>query len=134
MAKSNERETPRCLAFLDEPFVGAADSHVTLAEIRSISEDGVKGTSHVYPAFVPTAKVTRTLRLKAAMGWRTEISDATADSRGFRIAAPSSERFEPLVYAWTSHNRTVLAPNPNWLASLGLVQSIRMSDEPRIEW
>ncbi len=68
------------------------------------------------------------------MGWRTQVSDAAMDSRGFRITAPSGERFEPLVYVWTSHNRTVLSPNPNWLASLGLVQSIRMSDEPRIEW
>jgi hypothetical protein len=63
MAKDNELETPRCLAFLDEPFVGAADSHVTLAEIRSISENGLRGTSHIYTAFVPTTKVARTLRL-----------------------------------------------------------------------
>lgn len=125
---------PRCLAFLDEPFVAAGDTSVTLAEVRSISEDGLSGTSRISTAFVPMAKLARTLRLKAAMGWRTEVSDATAEGRGFRIIAPSGERFEPLVYAWTSHNRTVLAPNPNWLALLGLVQSIRMTDQPRIEW
>lgn len=125
---------PRCLAFLDEPSVNDGDTHVTLAEIRSIREGGVRGTSRIYTALVPTAKLARTLRLKAAMGWRMEASDAAHDGRGFRITAPSGERFEPLVFGWTAHNRTVLTPNPSWLAALDLVPSIRAGDPPRIEW
>ena len=125
---------PRCLAFLDGPYVTQGDTHVTLAEIRSMNEGGMRGTSRIYTALVPTAKLARTLRLKAAMGWLMEGSDAARDDRDFRITAPSGERFEPLVFGWTAHNRTVLTPNPKWLAALDLVPSIRAGDPPRIEW
>jgi hypothetical protein len=104
---------PRCLAFLDEPYVKEGDTHVTLAEIRSIREGGMRGTSRIYTALVPTAKLARTLRLKAAMGWRMEASDAAHNGRGFPITARSGERSEPLVFGWTAHNWTVLTPNPS---------------------
>lgn len=126
--------TPRCLAFLDEPFVAAGDAYVTLAEIRSLSEEGITGTSRIYTAFVPMAKLAPTLRLKARERWPMQVSDVAWDEREFRIIAPSGERLEPLVYGWTSHNRTVLDPNPNWLAFLGLVPSLRAVGEPRVEW
>lgn len=125
---------PRCLAFLDAPYVNEGDTHVTLAEIRSLNEPGLRGTSRIYTALVPTAKLARTLRLNAAMGWIMEGSDAGRDDRDFRITAPSGERFEPLVFGWTAHNRTVLTPNPKWLSALDLVPSIRVGDPPRIEW
>jgi hypothetical protein len=133
MAK-NTFTTPRCLEFLDEPFVGAGDAYMTLAEIRCIREYGITGTSRIYTAFVPTAELARTLRLKARERWPMQVSDTAWGEREFRIIAPSGARLEPLVYGWTSHNRTVLAPNPNWLAFLGLVPSIRTADEPRIDW
>ncbi|HEX7152214.1 MAG TPA: hypothetical protein VF618_12070 [Thermoanaerobaculia bacterium] len=125
---------PRCLAFLDDPYVHEGDTHVTLAEIRSMNETGVRGTSRIYTALVPSAKLARVLRLKAAMGWLMEGSDAAPDDRDFRITAPSGERFEPLIFGWTAHNRTVLTPNPKWLSALDLVPSIRLGDPPRIEW
>ena len=125
---------PRCLAFLDGPYVTEGETHVTLAEIRSMHEGGMRGTSRIYTALVPTAKLARTLRLKAAMGWLMEGSDAARDDRDFRITAPSGDRFEPLVFGWTAHNRTVLTPSPKWLAALDLVPSIRAGDPPRIEW
>ena len=125
---------PRCLAFLDDPYVHEGDTHVTLAEIRSMNEAGLRGTSRIYTALVPSAKLARTLRLKAAMGWLMEGSDAAPDDRDFRITAPSGERFEPLIFGWTAHNRTVLTPNPKWLSALDLVPSIRLGDPPRIEW
>jgi hypothetical protein len=125
---------PRCLAFLDDPYVHEGDTHVTLAEIRSMNEAGVRGTSRIYTALVPSAKLARTLRLNAATGWLMEGSDAAPDDRDFRITAPSGERFEPLIFGWTAHNRTVLTPNPKWLSALDLVPSIRLGDPPRIEW
>lgn len=125
---------PRCLAFLDDPYVHEGDTHVTLAEIRSMNEADVRGTSRIYTALVPSAKLARTLRLNAAMGWLMEGSDAARDDRDFRITAPSGERFEPLIFGWTAHNRTVLTPNPKWLSALDLVPSIRAGNPPRIEW
>lgn len=125
---------PRCLAFLDDPYVHEGGTHVTLAEIRSMNEAGVRGTSRIYTALVPSAKLARTLRLKAGMGWLMEGSDAAPDDRDFRITAPSGERFEPLIFGWTAHNRTVLTPNPKWLSALDLVPSIRAGDPPRFEW
>lgn len=131
---SADFKTPGCLSFLDQPYVGDADTHVTLAEIRSIREDGVHGTSRIYTALVPTSKLASTLRLQARERWPMQVSDIGADDRDFRIIAPSGDRLEPLVHGWTTHNRTVLTPNPKWLASFGLVPSIRTHDEPSVEW
>ena len=99
---SADFKTPGCLSFLDQPYVGDADTHVTLAEIRSIREDGVHGTSRIYTALVPTAKLARTLRLQARERWPMQVSDIGADDRDFRIIAPSGDRLEPLVHGWTS--------------------------------
>ena len=86
-AARNLHSRIRCLAFLDEPLVGVGDAYVTLAEIRSISEDEVTGTSRIYKAFVPTAKLARTLRLKALERWPMQVSVAACDERELRILA-----------------------------------------------
>jgi hypothetical protein len=46
LAKDTFR-TPRCLAFLDKPFVAAGDVYVTLAKIRSLYEEATTASRPV---------------------------------------------------------------------------------------
>lgn len=129
---------PRCLAFVADEYLKPGDTYVRMAEIASIQEADITGSTRIYTVLVPRRRLTRSLRIRGRMGWIMEVSDGSFNpsdaSRAFRIGAPSGERFEPLVIGWTTHNRTVLTPDPRFLSTFGLVPESIHGDDQRTEW
>ena len=108
-----------------------AEPSVSVASLRSFDGDPFRpGERRSYTVLVPIADVEAVLAAPAGLGH--EVSSSCpypiAESAGdydpkFWVSAHSlpQERFEPLVLAWSSHDQTVLAPDPRFLMTYGLM-------------
>jgi hypothetical protein len=120
---------PRLLAHIpgERPW---SERNVVVAESRSIEEGTYPGERRSITILVPVAEIDGVSL--ALVGLDHEVSSSgpnpVPDSAPtyrpeFWVSAIGlpRDRYEPLVLSWTSHDKTVLAPDPGFLMTYGLV-------------
>ncbi len=105
------------------------DTHVVVAEIRSIDERPHPGQRTTFSALVPMDEVDAVKESLAELSHEVSASGPhpsprpgfTYDPR-FWIGATDlpSQEYEPLILSWSSHDKTVLLPDPRFLMTYGL--------------
>jgi hypothetical protein len=117
-----------------------ADDHVVVAEIKSF-EDGPKtGQRITVSSLVPVAKLDALRQNLASLSFEVSASGPRPFPSGdgyrprFWIETHGDlrDRYEPLVLEWTSHNCTVLLPDPGFLMTYGLVP--RPAADGAVHW
>jgi hypothetical protein len=107
-----------------------ARDDVVVAEVRSFDEQPHAGQRRIFAALVPVDQIEA---VKAALG-NLDHDISTSGPHPFYIEdqpfTPKfwvgakglpSDKYEPLILVWTSHNKTVLQPDPGFLMTYGLV-------------
>jgi hypothetical protein len=115
--------------------------HVVVAEIRSFPGNPHAGQRILNSALVPQEHVGE-LKTKlrnlghevSASGPRPSPRPGSSYEPRFWISATElpSEKYEPLVLSWSSHNKTVLLPDPRFLMTYGL--SSRTGENGSTRW
>ncbi|WP_193188972.1 hypothetical protein [Nisaea sediminum] len=104
---------------------------VVVAEIRSFEDSPYPGQRRLFSALIPADELENSgaelsdIDFQVSTSGPHPVYDAeTAYVPKFWVSAPKmpSERYEPLILAWTSHDKTALWPDPGFLMTYGLVQ------------
>jgi hypothetical protein len=117
-----------------------ADDNVVVAEVKSFDEQPYTGHRTTFAALVPIDQIGA---VKAALvnfdcevstsGPRPDYSEDRPFTPRFWVATNKpSDKYEPLILAWRSHNKTVLQPDPGFLMTYGLVP--RAIDGGAVHW
>jgi hypothetical protein len=103
---------------------------VVVAEVRSFNEQPHAGHRTIFAALVPLDQIsvveTKLARLNhqvSASGPHPFYREDPPFKPEFWVGARGlpSEKYEPLILTWTSHDKTVLQPDPGFLMTYGLV-------------
>jgi hypothetical protein len=122
------------------------NTHVIVAEVKRSGERFHSSRRRTFTALVPVEQVDDVAKTLANLDHSVSTSGHPSFSdkdRPFRpefwIGAKGlpSNKFEPLVLSWTSHNTTVLQPDPGFLMTYGLVPGPRKDgivywDDPQV--
>jgi hypothetical protein len=136
---------PRLLAHIpqERPW---AERSVTVASLRTVENGRFwPGERSSQTVLVPEADLPAVLAAPARLAYQVSSSGPHpgAEAAGnyeprFWVGANDLPRasYEPLVLSWTSHDRTVLAPDPGFLMTYGLVPRTKTGgktvyDDPR---
>lgn len=119
---------PASLAHIPNENPWAAEQ-VVVAEIRSFDDEAGPGQRHMISVLVPIADLDDLRRNPASLHFEVETSGPRPSSSAigytpkFWVAShgESPKKFEPLVLSWTSHDQTVLVPDPGFLMTYGLI-------------
>jgi hypothetical protein len=105
------------------------DEHVTVAEIKSFSDKPHPGHRETFSALVPMDQLEQVAANLGKFGscictsgpHPTPHSGSTYRP-GFWVEARDlpSQKYEPLILSWRSHDKTVLMPDPGFLMTYGL--------------
>ena len=122
----------------EKPWSGR---YVAVAEIQSFDEKPHAGQRSRYSALVPIEQLDEISRNLAKLGHDVSTSGPhPSPSPGlsyvprFWIAAQElpDRKYEPLVLSWSSHDKTILLPDPGFLMTYGLTP--RASDDGAVSW
>lgn len=116
-------------------------THITVAEIKSIDEKPHTGQRTTFSALVPIGELDEVTGALAklecdvsASGPHPSFFRGSIYEPHFWIGASDlpSDRYEPLVLSWSSHDKTVLQLDPKFLMTYGL--SSRGANEGMLFW
>ncbi len=105
------------------------ETNVVVAEIKSFDEKPHAGQRSTFSVLVPVAQVDEVRKNLAKLDHQVSASGphpspirSDTYNPKFWIGAHGlpSERYEPLVLSWASHDKTVLQPDPRFLMTYGL--------------
>jgi hypothetical protein len=107
-----------------------SERKVVLAELRTIEEGSHPGERRSITILVPAAEIDSVSA--ELVGFDHDVStsgpnpvpeSASVYEPSFWVSAVGlpQRKYEPLVLSWTSHDRTVLTPDPGFLMTYGLV-------------
>ena len=116
----NEDWWPDSLSHIprEQPWDG---DNVIVAEIRSYNYESHTGYRRLFSALIPTSEIEEVSASLAKLSHEVETSgqhpyfsrgDPYRPSFWVRGVDLPSEKYEPLVLSWTSHDKTVLHPDP----------------------
>jgi hypothetical protein len=117
------------------------DNHVVVAELRSFEGTPFHGYRRTISVLIPISKLPEVkanlVRLEnevSASGPHPTPSDGQPYEPKFWVGAQGllDLRYEPLVLSWSSHDRTVLFPDPGFLMTYGLTP--RPGESSMILW
>jgi hypothetical protein len=118
-----------------------ARDDVIVAEVKSFDERPHAGHRRTYAALVPTEQIETVKGALAKLHHEVSASDpwpSYQDDRAFTpcfwvgTSGSLTERYEPLILVWMSHDKTVLQPDPGFLMTYGL--SPRAINQETVYW
>lgn len=140
MTDRDIQHLPRCLGYLEEPYLLTTDEELVAALLSDAERNGIKGVSQIYTALVPLERVEDVLKSQGGIGWEVKswgpfsvIQDNDVYKTNFWIDGPDGQKFEPLVVGWNNHNRTVMVPDNGFLITYGLSPRL-VSSNDKIIW
>src|SRR6266849_4754848 len=104
--------------------------YVVVAEIKRFDDAGYTSARELFSALVPIAELDEVKKSLAKLGHGVSTTGPHPMPHGDSVYEPRfwieardlpSERYEPLVLSWSSHDRTVLLPDPGFLMTYGLI-------------
>jgi hypothetical protein len=131
---------PTPLAHMADEDPWALDD-VVVAELKSFDEKPHAGHRRLFAALVPIDQIKAVKATLANLDHNVSTSGPHPfymKNRPFRpefwVGAKElpSEKYEPLVLSWTSHDKTVLQPEPGFLMTYGLIP--RSVEGGRVYW
>lgn len=108
-----------------------ADANVVVAEIKSFDEKPHAGQRRAFTALVPLDQIEQVKAAFAGLDHDVSTSGPHPYCDEDRPFTPRfwveakglpSDKYEPLVLTWSSHDKTVLLPDPGFLMTYGLAQ------------
>jgi hypothetical protein len=109
-----------------------ANEHVVVAEIKSFDDGPQPGFRMTFSALVPFDKLNALRPILASLGsavstngpWPIPTDSPYRPQFWVEATEDVRERYEPLVLSWGSHENTVLAPDPGFLMTYGLIPRV----------
>lgn len=145
MKKISDDWWPQCFNSYKKPLVSENDNEITVAEVSSCEEDGVKVSDKLFhTALVPLEGFEEVINIPGGIGeGQLDTSGpypCVADGESFKprfwiSGSDCDQAFEPIVQSWQYHKKTVLVPDNGFLMTYGLVprfvDSMIFWDDPR---